>query len=91
MNGDTSLRQPKPSGCTCQSNRRDHQRRRRTGTITNDDTAPTLAIDDVTHAEGNAGTTAYVYVTKTGSTGLDATVNFTTQDNTATTADNDYN
>ena len=28
-----------------------------TGTITNDDTAPTLSINDVTLAEGNAGTT----------------------------------
>jgi hypothetical protein len=62
-----------------------------TGTITNDDAAPTLAIDDVTHNEGNAGTTAYTFtVTKTGSTALNASVNFTTADGTATRADNDY-
>src|SRR5207249_2711157 len=38
-----------------------------TGTIVNDDAAPSLSIDDVSHNEGNAGTTAYVFtVTKTG-------------------------
>src|SRR5258708_39662822 len=62
-----------------------------TGTITNDDAAPTFAIDDVTHAEGNAGTTAYTFtVTKTGATALSSSVNFTTQDGTATIADGDY-
>src|SRR5258708_3923709 len=61
------------------------------GTITNDDAAPTLAIDDVTHSEGNAGTTIYTFtVTKTGSTALSSAVNFTTQDGTATIADSDY-
>jgi Calx-beta domain/CHRD domain len=62
-----------------------------TGTITDDDAAPAFAIDDVTHAEGNAGTTAYTFtVTKTGSTALSSSVNFTTQDGTATIADGDY-
>ena len=62
-----------------------------TGTITNDDAAPTLAIDDVTHDEGNSGTTSYVFtVTKTGSTELSASVDFQTQDGTATVADSDY-
>ena len=61
------------------------------GTINNDDAAPTFTIDDVTHSEGNAGTTAYTFtVTKTGNTGVNASVDFTTQDNSATTADNDY-
>ncbi len=37
-----------------------------TGTITNDDTAPTLSINDVTLAEGNAGTTTFTFtVTQT--------------------------
>ena len=31
------------------------------GTITNDDAAPTLAIGDVTVAEGNSGTTAFTF------------------------------
>ena len=62
-----------------------------TGTITNDDSAPTFAIDDVTHNEGNAGTTSYTFtVTRTGSTALNSSVNFTTVDGTATLANNDY-
>jgi subtilisin-like proprotein convertase family protein len=61
------------------------------GSITNDDSAPTFAIDDVTHNEGNAGTTSYTFtVTKTGSTALNSSVNFTTVDGSATIADNDY-
>ncbi len=60
-------------------------------TITNDDTAPTFSLDDVTHSEGHSGTTVYVFtVTKNGSTALNATVDYQTQDGTATTADGDY-
>jgi hypothetical protein len=59
-------------------------------TITNDDPPPAFSIDDVTHNEGDAGTTAYVFtITKTGNTALDAGVNFQTADNTAT-AGSDY-
>jgi hypothetical protein len=59
-------------------------------TITNDDAPPSFSIDDVTHNEGDAGTTAYVFtITKTGNTALDAGVNFQTADNTAT-AGTDY-
>ena len=55
-----------------------------TGTISNDDSAPTFAIDDVTHNEGNAGTTAYTFtVTRTGSTALNATVDYATVAGTA--------
>src|SRR5438045_2715953 len=62
-----------------------------TGTIVNDDTAPALSIDSVTHSEGDAGTTSYVFtVTKTGNTGLSASVDFQTADGTATVSDNDY-
>ena len=54
-------------------------------TINDNDAAPTFTIDDVTHNEGNAGTTAYTFtVTKTGSTALNATVNYATVDGTAT-------
>ena len=50
---------------------------------------PSFTIDDVTHMEGNSGTTAYTFtVTKTGSGA--ASVQFTTVDGTATVADNDY-
>jgi hypothetical protein len=53
--------------------------------------APSFSIDDVTHAEGDAGTTDYTFtVTKTGATNLPASVQFTTVDGTATVADNDY-
>jgi len=62
-----------------------------TGTIVNDDAAPNFSIDDVTHNEGDSGTTSYVFtVTKTGSTELSASVDFQTVDGTATLADNDY-
>src|SRR5206468_2632509 len=56
------------------------------GTIVNDDTAPTLAIDDVSQAEGSTGgTTAFTFtVTKTGATAQSVTVGFTTVDGTAT-------
>ena len=62
-----------------------------TGTIVNDDAPPSFSIDNVTHNEGDVGTTNFVFtVTKTGSTGLSSSVNFTTLDGTATIADNDY-
>jgi probable HAF family extracellular repeat protein len=61
------------------------------GTITNDDAPPAFSIDDVTHAEGNSGTTAYTFtVTKSGTTVLPSSVSFATQDGTATTAGGDY-
>jgi len=61
-------------------------------TITDNDTAPTFSIDDVLHLEGSpSGTTSYVFtVTKTGSTAVSSSVNFTTQDGSATLADSDY-
>src|SRR4030095_3043374 len=52
---------------------------------------PSFSIDDVTHNEGNSGTTIYTFtVTRTGGTSLASSVNFTTQDGTATLADKDY-
>ena len=62
-----------------------------TGTITNDDPQPSFSINDVTMAEGNGGTTMFTFtVTKTGATGLPASVNFMTMDGSATVGDNDY-
>ena len=53
--------------------------------------SPSFSIDDVTHSEGNTGTTIYAFtVTRSGGTSLASSVNFTTQDGTATLADNDY-
>ena len=61
-----------------------------TGTILNDDAQPSFAIDDVTHNEGNSGTTEYLFtMTKTGNTALDATVDYETLDGTAV-APGDY-
>jgi hypothetical protein len=54
-------------------------------TITENDPAPTLSIDSVTHNEGNSGTTAYTFtVTKTGSTAVNTSVNYATVNGTAT-------
>lgn len=54
-------------------------------------TAPSFSIDDVSHMEGDSGTTSYVFtVTKSGTTALNSSVQFQTQDVTATTANNDY-
>ncbi|PYJ06769.1 MAG: hypothetical protein DMF06_17445, partial [Verrucomicrobia bacterium] len=62
-----------------------------TGTIANDDAGPVFTINDVQHIEGDAGTTDYVFtVTKSGSTTLDSSVDFETQDGTAMSADLDY-
>jgi hypothetical protein len=59
-------------------------------TITNDDTAPTFAIGDVTQSEGNSGETAFTFtVAKTGSTQLDSIITYSTQDGTATSP-NDF-
>jgi parallel beta-helix repeat protein len=60
------------------------------GTITNDDAALTLSINDVAQAEGNAGTTNFVFtVTMSGVSGSNVTVNYQTADDTAA-AGSDY-
>ncbi len=61
------------------------------GTIVNDDARPTLAINNVSLLEGNAGTSNLVFnVTLSAVSGVRATVAYATADNSATTADNDY-
>src|SRR5262249_59586068 len=53
------------------------------GTITNDDAAPTLAVNDVTVTEGDTGSTGAVFtVTLTGATELPAAASFTTANGT---------
>ena len=52
---------------------------------------PNLSIDDVTHAEGNAGTTTFTYTVSLSAISANpVTFDIVTADNTATTADNDY-
>ena len=59
------------------------------GTIENDDPAPTLTINNVSHAEGNVGPTAFVFTVTKSNTGNAATVDFETANGTATEPD-DY-
>jgi hypothetical protein len=57
-----------------------------TGTITDDDSAPTIAIADATVVEGNTSTTDLVFtVTLSAASGQTVTVNYATADGTATT------
>jgi large repetitive protein len=61
-----------------------------TGTIRNDDDAPRISIDDVSLAEGDAGTTDFVFdVTLSSPSGVPVTVDFTTADDSAV-APGDY-
>ena len=52
---------------------------------------PTLSIDSVSQAEGNAGTTAYTFtVTLSAASATPVTVTYATSDASATTANSDY-
>jgi len=60
------------------------------GTVTDNDPVPSLSIDDVTVAEGNAGTTAFTFtVTLSAASAQTTTVDFATVDGTAL-AGSDY-
>ena len=62
-----------------------------TVTITDDDAAPSISINDVTVVEGNSGTTNAVFtVTLSNPSSTTITVDYATSDGSATTADNDY-
>ena len=57
------------------------------GTIPNDDPDVTFSIDDVTHIEGNSGTTSYTFtITKTGGTAQTVSVDYATVPGTAVSA-----
>jgi len=61
-----------------------------TGTMSNDDTAPSVSIANVSVVEGNAGTTDMIFtITLNAVSGVDATVDITSSDGTAT-AGSDY-
>ncbi len=54
------------------------------GTIKDDDPTPTLSINDVSHTEGDSGTTAYDFtVSLSAASGQTVTVNYATADNSA--------
>jgi len=60
------------------------------GTITNDDAAPTLSVNDVSVTEGNSGTVTLTFtISLSAVSGTAANVNYTTSDGTAT-AGSDY-
>jgi hypothetical protein len=62
-----------------------------TGTILNDDPVPSLTIGDISQAEGNSGTTNFVFTaTLSAASGQTVTVAFTTADGTATLLGQDY-
>lgn len=61
------------------------------GTITDNETQPTLSISNVTQNEGNSGTTPFIFnVTLSGETTQPVTVSYATANGTAT-APSDYN
>jgi serralysin len=64
------------------------------GTILNDDAEPGLpdvSISDVSSAEGDSGTTDFNFtLTRSGDTSGASSIDFTTSDGSATTADSDY-
>jgi hypothetical protein len=61
------------------------------GTITNDDQVPDISIDDQSVTEGDAGTSTLTFnVTLSNPSDQTVTVDYTTNDGTATTADSDY-
>ena len=88
MHGDTHVRvQWSP-----RDHRLRHGRRRRSGgdvdlTIAN--AVPTVSIDSVTKAEGNAGTTSFTFTVSLSAIATRA-VDWHTSDGTATTVDHDY-
>ncbi|MBI3364797.1 MAG: DUF11 domain-containing protein, partial [Ignavibacteriae bacterium] len=61
------------------------------GTILNDDSQPTISLNDISVNEGNAGTTNAIFtVTLSQVSAQTVTVNFATVNGTATVANNDY-
>jgi hypothetical protein len=62
-----------------------------TGTILNDDSAPTISINDVSQAEGNSGTSTMTFtVLLSNPSAFPVSINYATADGTATVADSDY-
>ena len=61
------------------------------GTIVNDDPLPTVSVADASVTEGNSGTTPFVFTVSLDKTSASTvTVQFATQDGTASTGNGDY-
>jgi uncharacterized repeat protein (TIGR01451 family) len=61
------------------------------GTILNDDSRPTISINDVSQIEGNSGTTPFTFTVSLSTTSSQTVVvNFATADGTATVGGADY-
>ena len=62
-----------------------------TGSISDDDPPPALSINDVTLAEGNSGSTSFVFtISLSAASGKTVHANVATTDGTALTSNNDY-
>lgn len=62
-----------------------------TVTINDDDSAPTVSINDISQSEGDSGTSTFQFtVTLSAASGKTIGLDYATQDGTATTADSDY-
>jgi len=62
-----------------------------TGTITNDDVAPTISVGDISMSEGNSGPANMTFtVTASGTSGTDIVVNFATTAGGTATLGTDY-
>jgi CSLREA domain-containing protein len=60
-------------------------------TINENDAPPAFSVGDAQQSEGNSGASTFTFtVTKTGATALAASVDYSTSDGTATTANADY-
>ena len=61
------------------------------GTITNDDSAPLVSVNDVTLLEGDSGTTDFVFtISLSAASGLTSAATYETADGTALVAHGDY-
>ncbi|NOT32646.1 MAG: T9SS type A sorting domain-containing protein [Candidatus Eisenbacteria bacterium] len=61
------------------------------GSLTNDDAPPSLTIDDLVQAEGDADSAAFTFtLSLSTASGLPVSADFATADSTATTLDSDY-
>ncbi len=91
VNGDTKAESNETFTLNVTSSDTNIQAAHGTGTISNDDIPPMLSIGNVSHNEGDSGTTPFVFtVTLSAVSGQTVIVSYNTADGTATLANNDY-